>query len=266
MKSIASITLLSGALMALAPSARATFLVDPTGGTSLVSSLSDVDDGSALRSLGGSFSLYGTSYTSLYVQANGFLSTLNGSGFFTDRSVTTLASAVGGPVISPFYDDLYLDTSLGDTLTEKSTASYYAVTYAISGINDFTAGHESNFQAALIKTATVLQNNVLLPGDIVLSYGALGSTVDGNDFTVGVGASSTNGTGAFGVTTGQFATATSFLGNFNPSTQALLYRFNPTTGVYTQSLISYIGTPTPEPGALAALGLGAVALVRRRRR
>lgn len=267
MKSLLSFALVALGALALVPAAQATFLVDPAGGTSLSGFSgpggSDPDDGSLLRSLGGAFNLYGTSYNSIYVQVGGFLSAANGGGFISDRSIGELAGAVPGPVISPFYDDFYFEPPLGDSIVERVTSAYYAVSYSIGGFTDVTAGKQSNFQAALIKSATSLQGRALLAGDIVLSYGVLASTVQNNNFSVGVGTSETNATNAFGVAGGQFATKASFLGNFDASTQALLFRYDPVTGKYIQSLITY--QAVPEPSTVAALGLAGVAVFLRRR-
>ncbi len=266
MKSLLSLSLVALGALALVPEAHASFLVDPIGGTSLSGFVgfvgSDLDDGSQLRSLGGAFSLYGASYSSIYVQVGGFLSVADGGGFVADRSVGVLASAVPGPVISPFYDDFYLDPALGDSITENVTSSYYAISYAIAGYFDFTAGHQSNFQAALIKSATNLRGNALRAGDIVLSYGELNSTVQIDNFSVGVGASESNATNAFDAPGGQFTTTASFLSNFDAANQALLFRYDPASGRYAQSLITY--QAVPEPSSLAALGLVGAAALRRR--
>lgn len=268
MKSLLTLSLSLVALgaLALVPKSRAAFLVNPAGGTNLTGFVgfegSDFDDGSELRSLGGEFSLYGASYSSIYVQVGGFLSVADGGGFVADRSVGVLAGAVPGPVVSPFYDDFYLDPALGDSITEKVTSSYYAISYAIAGYFDLTTGYQSNFQAALIKSATTLRGNALLAGDIVLSYGELNSTVQIDNFSVGVGVSELNATNAFDVPGGQFTTTASFLSNFDAETQALLFRYDPSTGKYGQSLINY--QAVPEPSALAVIGLASVAVLCRR--
>lgn len=271
MKKLIPFSLLASSLLFAAPVAHADLLVDPAGGTSLTSFndddplSSDPDDGQQQIALGGAFNFYGTTLNSIYVDVNGFLTpSNNGYGYSADRSVGTLASVITASVISPFYDDLYLDDTLGDTITTKTTADFTAVTWSISGYDDASVGFESVFQAALITAPTTLMGNAFLPGDIVFSYAALNSTVSGDDFSVGVAASSTNATGAFGVGTGQFTTQAGFLGNFDSSTQALLFRADPTGAGYTQSLITY--QAVPEPGTFAALGLAGLALLRRRRR
>ena len=250
-------------------SAHATYLVDPTGGTVLSGfndndTTSDPGDGQLSVPLGGAFNFYGTSYSSLYVNVNGFITPSNdGYGYYSDRSVGALAGLTAPGAIAAFYDDVYLDTTLNDSITRKATSAYTTITYAISGDSDVTTGHQSNFQTTLVSAPTTLQGNALLAGDIVFSYGALASTIAGSNFSVGVAASAANATNAFGATGGQFATATSFLGNFNSSTQALLFRYNAASSSYTRSLITY--QPVPEPATFAALGLGALAFLKRRK-
>lgn len=271
MKSLASFALSSLTLLAFAPRAHATFLVDPSGGTALSGfndddpNAPDPNDGQLSVPLGAAFSFYGASYSSLYVDVDGFLTpSNNGYDFYLDRTVGELADIIPPGVIAPFYDDLYLDPTLGDSIALKSSSAYTAITYAVSGDSDTTAGFESNFQAALITAPTTLQGNALTAGDIVLSYGALDSTVSDSNFSVGVAAGTSNETDAFGVAGGQYATAADFLGNFDPATQALLFRYDAASGTYAQSLITY--QAVPEPGTFAALSLAGLALLRRRRR
>lgn len=265
MKALSSLTAaLFIALASLTQTAQAALLINPTGGTPIT--FADVDEGSSFRSLGtGSFTLYGTAYTSLFVQVGGFVSLGNGSGLNTDRTITALAG-VTGATIAPLYDDFYVTTT--SSVTESITSSYYAITWDVAGYTDRAAAipPRSQFQAVLFKTNASVNGTAYIAGDILFAYGGLNAPVQDSNFTVGVAQSGTTGTGAFG-TTGQFTTMASFLSNFNSATQGILFR--PSGGAYTatpQSLVTVV--PEASAGVLVGFALPAMAMVavRRKRR
>jgi hypothetical protein len=112
----------------------ASFPTDPAGGTTL--SLSD--DGNALVTLSGpTVSLYGVSYDSFYVCANGYITFTASDGDYTE----TFADHFDLPRISALFDDL--DPSAGGTVSWKELPDRVVVTFddvperSTSNINDF---------------------------------------------------------------------------------------------------------------------------------
>ena len=253
-------------LTALAPIvANAALLINPAGGTAL-SFGSDYDDGSVQRDLGGSLPLYGTAQTQLFVQVNGFLSVGDGLDFHNDSSLSALAGGKPSALIAPLYDDLFWNVTIpGEGISESVTAGYYAVTWDIEGTQQ--QGPRSQFQAALFKNATTVNNTAYRAGDIFFSYGGLNVPVASSTLTVGVAQNATNFAAPFGSPDGQFSSTQDLLSNFDPTTQGILFRPDSANG-YTAAVVPLFRVAViPEAGAglLAALALPLLAAVARRR-
>jgi hypothetical protein len=160
-------------VLAGAPFATAGLLVNPAGG-SAVGFPVNTDDASVFRSLGGTFSLFGFGIHSIGISSNGFLGTGgNTAGFntFLDTDLSGLVTATNGPVIAPFFDDLFIRP--GSTVTDQSVANtFYAVTYqSMFQPGDTTPEHTSDFQVVLFMADTTVGTFHFLPGDIAFSYG-----------------------------------------------------------------------------------------------
>ncbi len=243
---------------------NAGLLVDPAQGSS-VGFPSNADDEAVTRNLGGTFSLYGSSITNINVSVNGFLGTTDISGVFADRSIGELAAHVGGPVIAGMYDDLSFGA--GSNVVDQSVANtYYAVTYeSLFGNGDVTPGHITDLQILLIMANTTIDGFNFQQGDIAIGYGQLLHTIRDTTATVGVG-------DGFGFFTGNNTTADGSLTSLNglpTGNRFLLYRpviVNDDEETAITYNVSVEATATPEPATflISAIGIAAVALLKRR--
>lgn len=115
-----------------------TLPTDPTGGTSV----SLTDDGSATVNLGGSsVVLYGVSYSTIYINANGNI-TFEGSDSTYTESLTEHFTE---PRVAAVFDDL--NPSLGGTVSWKQMADRVAVTW--DDISEYSASNSNTFQIEL---------------------------------------------------------------------------------------------------------------------
>lgn len=79
--------------------------------------LSSGDDVSVSVPLGFGFPFYGTTYDSVYVNSNGFLSFTSSSAYFSNTNIPN--SADPNALIAVFWDDLYIDSALSGSITYK---------------------------------------------------------------------------------------------------------------------------------------------------
>ena len=132
LRSVSLLALLGAALSASA------LLIDPKGGTTVFGP--GTDDSTSLRSLGGTFSLYGESLDTLYLASNGYLTTASATPLVLDRGVGSMASVLGGPVIAGLFDDLRAYD--GNGVSESVGKGYYAATFDMPAFGFPAAGGE----------------------------------------------------------------------------------------------------------------------------
>ncbi len=169
---------------------------DATGGIAYSSSLFDtvVASGTALTTAGGTndssesvtlpftFSLYGTSYTSLYVCANGYMSPTS-----TCTSSNTALSSNSQVMLAPFWDDLDMSDSDADVYSYTSGASpnrIFTVAFIDAEHDDYDG--EITFAIQLYETSNL----------IVFQYQDVNADDDWDDggtATVGIDGGSTSG-------------------------------------------------------------------------
>ncbi len=251
-------------LIVASPFAKANFILDPAGGVSVGFAPDAVDDG-VTRDLGGTFDLYGNPITKIGVASNGFLGTVNVSGFFFDRSLPVLADASEGPVISAFFDHTALGP--GSSVTEQTAGSYYALSYQnLYAFDDITSGFTTDYQIILFLGNTTLSGFDFQSGDIAISYGRIASVPEGS-FTVGVAQSPQFFTGTPLTVDGELNDSSSLpTGNqfflYRPEEVAIINAIRGSglansleEGERVDYSVSVESTVTPEPGTLALAGL-----------
>ena len=121
---------------------------DPAGGTTLSFSPSN-DDGYAAISLtgGATVSLYGTSYSSLYVGSNGYLT----FGDSDDDHNETLEEHFAIPRVAGLYNDL--DPSDGGSVSWKQLVDRVAVTW--QSVPEWNTSNSNTFQIELFFDGTI---------------------------------------------------------------------------------------------------------------
>ncbi len=136
------------------------------------------DDQSKNFSLPFSFNFFGSSYSSVYICSNGFLSFTSSSTSYTPQKLPN--STQPNAVIAPFWRDLYPpDTTQGAKITYASTSSYFAVTWY--KIKNFSNSNKQTFQVVLYKD-----------GKIRFNYQSVT-----NEYTTTVGIEDANGVNAY---------------------------------------------------------------------
>lgn len=160
---------------------HASLLLDPTGGTVLFDSTATHDDESSNgRALGFTGTYFGTTHTTVDVSTNGFFS-FTGNTTFSNSPLPT-----GVARIAPLWNDLYITSGNGPTITETvQPGILYAATWnSIEDINDSTV--RQTFQAVWFGGAKVIHGFTFKLDDLVFSYqGPVGAILDGSA-TVGL--------------------------------------------------------------------------------
>ncbi len=171
----------AAALLAAFVPARASLLLDPTGGTVLFNDTSSHDDQSSSgRSLGFTGTFFGTPHTTVDVITNGNLN------FTGNTTFSNSALSAGVARIAPLWDDLIINTGDGASIIETvKPGKYYAVTW--SQIENFGSSvTRQTFQAAWFGAATTLRGFTFKPDDIVFSYTGPIQPFNGDSATVGL--------------------------------------------------------------------------------
>lgn len=241
--------------------AQADFVVDPTGGTNLFSTLSTHDDETThVANIGFSLNYFGTSSTAIDVSTNGNIN-FSANTAFSDVALPTSVAR-----IAPLWDDLVMSSGGSQSITSKSSAGlYYAVTWNVGTFGSAT--NISQFQAVLFGGDVVLDNFQFHANDIAFAYQAVATPFRDNDATVGLDkGDSVHFSPLPGTTNGAVSNS---LVNLLPTATGsfVLFRPNIDTGGYDAS-VQQASAGVPEPstwllsGIVAAGGLG---YARRRR-
>jgi hypothetical protein len=210
------------------------------------------DDSGFAVTLGGTFNLYGTGVSTLYMTTNGYIATTNSPFDYSSNFPVT-----GHGIIAPFLDDL---DSRGTGYYDDfgSTADYDQFTW---NTQHFSGTGNIVMQAVLFRNNVTVSGFNFLAGDIAFSYDSVsesaGATFNGN---VGLN----DGAGGFIVAPGTGGSQNTFgsaLPMYPTTGQFFLFRSNGQGG-YNASIASAV----PEPASMSVLALGALALLRRRSR
>lgn len=242
-------------LVSWSATASADLLVDPSGGNSINFS-SDLDDGMATRSLGGSFKFFGSTIATIGVSVNGSLSTTGTINYGNDAGLGTLTN-----IIAPYYDDLTLDSSTTGKITEQAASTYYAITWnGLYDHNYIVSQATDTFQAVLFTGNTTLANYQFLAGDIAFAYGSMLAPLYSGTATAGLSGGPSTYVPLPGTTDGQIRTTALLPTGSN----FLLFRPNAGNGydVSTQSTIQAAAVPEPSSWVLLGAGLLLVARLR----
>ncbi len=119
---------------------------DPAGGTTV--SLSD--DGNASFTPTQPVSLYGTSHSTVFINANGNLTFDASDGDYTE----TFAEHFGEPRISAVWDDI--NPTIGGTISYKSLADRAVVTY--DGVSEISTSNSNTFQIEMFYDGRITLN------------------------------------------------------------------------------------------------------------
>lgn len=158
---------------------RASFLIDPTGGTVLWGDTVGADDAVIRRAtIGFEFSFFDEIQPTIDVSTNGNLNFSGDSGYANESILAPILR------ISPLWDDLEIVAGSGDAVTEKVVpGKYYAVTWRV---HERGAATRHAFQAVLFGAAMRINGLDFIPGDIVFSYDTVGPTFAKDSATVGL--------------------------------------------------------------------------------
>jgi len=235
-------------------------------GTVLDGLFSNSDDAAVTRNLGGTFSIFGSSFTTFGVSTNGNLNATT-NNFIPSGSGTPLPFSIGvGPSILPMGNDQFIRTTIPSHVFEKLGTNFYSVTW--ENIGQFAEADtvRNTFQAVWFNGPATIGGFNFQAGDIAFDYVAPfvnlskdGGSVVGLNKDDGVGFSPLPGT-----TDGVVQDTTS---NLLPASDPrfVLFRFNPATGGYTASIQTTSSVPEPATYALTACGLAVVLAGYRRR-
>jgi len=239
-------TLILGLLL-IAASSQALLVAD--NGTNVGTG----DDTNYNVTLGGSFNLYGTSINSIGMTTNGYLSTAGNAGEYFLSWPTT-----GDRIVAPFLDDLD-SRGAGYFDDHGSTGAYDQFTW---NTQHYSGSGSIVMQAVLFRSATTIGGFNFQADDIAFSYDSVSET-QGTLFNGNVGLN--DGAGGFIVAPGCGGNQDTFgsaLPIYPTTGNFFLFRWDSGRQSYTASMQHAV----PEPASMAILGMGALALLRRRRK
>ena len=163
-----------------AQDARASFLVDPAGGTLLWGDDATYDDVVIRnRQLGFDFTFFDNDpVPAIDVSTNGNLNFSGDSDYSNERLLNPILR------LSPLWDDLEVTAGTGDYITEKTgQGRLYAVTWKM---HEHGSGTQHSFQVVIFGAAQRINGLDFAAGDIVFSYAAIGPTFAKDVATVGL--------------------------------------------------------------------------------
>ena len=215
--------------------------------------LAPSDDGSSSKiDLGFNFTLYGTTYTSLYVNNNGNVTFNNPLMTYTPQGL----SGVDKAIISPYFADV--DTRGAGNVFYRETSNAIYITWDNVGYYDKATDKLNSFQLVLRADGTVVAAN---EGQIGFFYKDLpwttGSASEGHDGLGGITAAVGFGDGAGNVQ----ALTSSQQPNVNQVLADSHMWFNTDHGGDV-----VLAAPVPEPETYALMGLGLITLLATRKR
>lgn len=232
--------------LALSSFASANYLVTPVS-----TNIATGDDSGVLVNVSG-FTFYGQSLTTIGAITNGNLNVGNAN--------TTQPDISTGMIISPLGDDLVVDASA--SLTMDTTPEYYAFTWSNPyNYGDSVARH--SFQAVLFRQDATIHQIAFRANDIVFGYESLGRSFRSDDAFVGIAMNSLASTTLPGSTSQGLITRAQADSLLPTGDEYLLFRRDASGMNYSVTRTSQ--NAVPEPASVDALGLGALAMIRRRR-
>lgn len=244
------------ALVAASQPARAGYLIDPSGGTTLWNSGTSYDDQTLSRSLGFTMDFFGTPVSTLSVSTNGNLN-FAGSYAYVNQPLSNSPA-----MIAPLWDDLYIYQGSGQTITEKAVAGqYYSVTWDVSQFSNNVPRFQ--FQVVLFGGTTSINGTTYRPDDIVFAYNRVDANFLNGSATIGL----SRGDGTFATLPGLAGSdglASSSQATLLPTAPGALLLVRPDgSGGYGGSFVTAV--PEPKGWCIAMAGVGSGALWLRRR-
>jgi|GEM_PF-2272577 len=131
------------------------------------------DDQSKAFTLPFSFNFYGTTYNSVYVCSNGFLSFTSDSRAYRPADIPNTGTP--NALIAPFWRDLTPDAS--GTITYTSTSSYFVVTW--NNVKNYSNSNRQTFQVILYSNGEIVFQYKTVSNDVTTSIGI--ENQDGSD-------------------------------------------------------------------------------------
>lgn len=235
-------------------SAHAGLILSPLGG---FTEFSTGDDDVLTQDLGANYQFYGQSFSSIDISTNGNLNFASNTDFnnvqFPDLST--------GAMIAPLWADFTLVQNSRVIYSQGS--GFFGVTWNnVSTFFDQT--QKFTFQALMFNQSQNMGGFNFHAGDIAFAYGGLGGPLNSQDSGT-VGLNKGQGTGDAGLPgTGQTLITSADFPKLEPfKTEFILYRYN---GVGYDVSYEHLNSAVPEPSTMAVIGLGAMGLMRRRRK
>jgi len=131
------------------------------------------DDQSKAFTLPFSFNFYGTTYNSVYVCSNGFLSFTSSSTSYRPADIPNTGTP--NALIAPFWRDMRPDAS--GTITYASTSSYFVVTW--NNVKNYSNSSRQTFQVILYSNGEIVFQYKTVSNDVTTSIGI--ENQDGSD-------------------------------------------------------------------------------------
>ena len=242
------------AIAAIGCVAQAGLIFDPFNGESLFEN--DADDATVRRFLDEDYLLFGTPFASVDVSTNGNLNFNDNVNFQNEGFPSPFADGM----ISPLWDDYIVRP--GSQVLEHDGVGFYAFTWKnVSSWRDENSRH--TFQAVIFAQNQNFGGFDFLAGDIAFAYRSQGKGPNDDDATLGLNAF---GGGIAAGLPGDGKTvlkADDFDRLPLGKNEFILYRWN---GEGYNVTLQQTQRVVPEPGTMAALGLGAIWLAARRRK